>query len=89
MRIIDFEWDEWNSDHILDHDVEMYEAEEVFANRPFIRKVKEEKYIAFGQSNAGRYLTVVFAYRGQSRAYIVTARDSNWKETRHAKNKGK
>ncbi len=89
MRIIDCEWDDWNTDHILDHDVEPYEAEEVFANRPFIRKVKEGKYMAFGQSNSGRYLTVVFAYRGQNRAYVVTARDSNWKEVKYAQNKGK
>lgn len=89
MRIIDCEWDAWNVDHILDHDIEPYEVEEVFANRPFIRKVKEGKYMAFGQNNSGRYLSVVFAYRGQGRAYVVTARDSNWKEVKYAKNKGK
>jgi len=89
LRIIDCEWDDWNTDHILDHDVEPYEVEEVFANRPFIRKVKEGKYMAFGQNNSGRYLTIVFAYRGQGRAHIVTARDSNSKEVKHAKNKGK
>ena len=75
--------------HISDHFVEPYEVEEVFANRPFFRKVKEGKYAAFGQSYAGRYLTVFFAYRGQSRAYPITARDSSWKEMQYAKRKGK
>ncbi len=84
MRIIDCEWDEWNVDHIRDHDVEPYEVKEVFANRPLIRKGREGKYLAYGQSDSGRYLTIVFAYRGQSRAYPITARDSNQKEKRYA-----
>ncbi|MCI0696027.1 BrnT family toxin [candidate division KSB1 bacterium] len=84
MRIIDCEWDEWNVDHIREHDVEPYEVKEVFVNRPLIRKGREGKYLAYGQSDSGRYLTIVFAYRGQSRAYPITARDSNQKEKRYA-----
>ena len=84
MRIIDFEWDEWNVAHIREHDVEPYEVEEVFANRPFLRKAKDGKYMAYGQCDSGRYLTIVFAYRGQGRAYPITARDSNRKEKRYA-----
>jgi hypothetical protein len=89
LRIIDCEWDEWNVSHIRDHFVEPYEVEEVFANRPFYRKVREGKYMAFGQNDSGRYLAIVFAYRGQSRAYPITARDASWKEVNYAKRKGK
>jgi len=89
VRVFDCEWDDWNVAHISEHDVEPYEVEEVFASRPFQRKVKEGKYIAFGQSHAGRFLTVVFAYREQGRAYPITARDSTWKERKYAKAKKK
>ena len=35
MKISDFEWDEWNSQHIeLGHGIEPEEAEEVFAAGP-------------------------------------------------------
>lgn len=87
MRIIDCEWDAWNVQHIREHDVEPYEVKEVLVNRPFIRRGKEGKYLAYGQSDSGRYLTIVFAYRGQGRAYPITARDSNQKEKRYAKTK--
>jgi len=85
LKRIDCEWDDWNSSHILEHDVEPYEVEEIFVNRPIIRKGKEGKYLAYGQSDSGRYLTIVFAYRGQNRAYPITARDSNQNEKRYAK----
>lgn len=84
MRILDCEWDDWNVEHIRDHEVEPYEVKEVFMNRPLIRKGREGKYLAYGQSDSGRYLTVVFAHRVQGRAYPITARDSNWKERRYA-----
>lgn len=68
LKILDCEWDDWNIDHIHDHDVEPYEVKEVFVNRPLIRKGRKGKYLAYGQS----------------RAYPITARDSNWKEKQYA-----
>jgi uncharacterized DUF497 family protein len=37
VKISDFEWDEWNSQHIeLGHGIEPEEAEEVFAAAPIL-----------------------------------------------------
>ncbi|MFH1633619.1 MAG: BrnT family toxin [Chloroflexota bacterium] len=48
------------------HQVEIYEVEEVFANRPKIRFMEkghrpgENVYSALGQTDAGRYLNIFF-----------------------------
>jgi len=89
MRIIDCEWDDWNIDHIQQHGVEPDEVEEALTNRPFFRKAREGKHFAFGQTDSGRYLTVIFAHRGQGRAYPISARDSNEKERSYARSQKK
>lgn len=70
-----FWWDEVNIEHIADHGVEPYEAEEAIDNRPFIVRAGEGKHIAYGQTDAGRYLVVVFALKSEQRVRVVTARD--------------
>jgi len=51
-----FWWDDVNVEHIAEHGVEPYEAEEVIDNRQLLLRAREEKYIAYGQTDAGRYL---------------------------------
>jgi uncharacterized protein len=75
MNLYRFWWDEQNIDHIADHGVEPYEAEYVIANAKLTRKVGQGKYIAYGQTDAGRYLVVIFAPKEQKRLRVVTARD--------------
>jgi uncharacterized protein len=68
------------------HHVEPYEVEEVLANTNqfrFLEKGKrrgEDVYIALGQSDAGRYLTVLFVYKKTREALILSARDMAAKE---------
>lgn len=69
----EFAWDEDNEDHIVRHDVYPDEAEQVFANRPFIRRGKGSVRYALGRDDAGRYLFVVFVVRGD-RVRVITAR---------------
>lgn len=63
------------------HRVEQDEVREVFANRPFFRRVEkghrpgEHVYSAAGQTDAGRYLMVFFVRKEDGRALIVSARD--------------
>jgi uncharacterized protein len=75
MQEYKFWWDDANIDHIADHGVEPFEAEQVLANQPWIRRTREDKYVALGQANNGRFLTVIFARKARSRIRIVTARD--------------
>lgn len=75
MEVRSFWWDEENIEHIADHGVEPYEAEEAIDNAILVRKVALGKYIAFGQTDYGRYLIVVFAPKPNQRLRVVTARD--------------
>jgi uncharacterized DUF497 family protein len=70
------------------HAIEQYEVKEVFSSRPWFRLVEkghrpgENVYTAFGQTWAGRYLTVFFVYKRDRRALIISARDMTHAERR-------
>lgn len=70
------------------HNITTEEVEEVFANKPqykFQEKGNirgEDLYIAYGRTDAGRYLTVFFIYKLSHEALIVTARNMDRKERR-------
>ena len=70
------------------HRVEQEEVEEVFDNRPKFRflekgeRAGEDVYVALGQSNAGRYLAVMFIYKKSKDALILSARTMAPKERR-------
>ena len=53
MHTEGFDWDDKNVAHIARHNVEPEEAEEVFFDKPFIRRSRDGRYIALGQSWAG------------------------------------
>ena len=70
------------------HGVEPYEVEEVFAGHPRVfRGPKghypgEDVYYALGQTEAGRYLFVVFIRKIDGRGLVLSARDMSAKEHR-------
>ena len=79
--------------HIVDklalkHGVETYEVEEALSNKPKIRFVEkgerknEDVYMAAGQTDAGRYLLVIFISKKTKEALILSARDMTGKERR-------
>jgi len=78
---IDFEWDEANEEKLLlRHFVRAEEVEQVFYNRPMVRRQGTE-YVAVGQTDSGRWLKVFFERRSSSvRAY--SARDLTAAEKR-------
>ena len=63
------------------HNVKTTEVEEVLTNRPYFRFVSkgnrpdENVYSAMGQTDAGRYLLVVFILKSDRRALVISARD--------------
>jgi hypothetical protein len=69
-----FWWDQRNIEHIADHGVEPYEAEEVLDDA-FIVRAGRDRYVAYGQSDSGRYLLVVYAKKPGQRIRVITARD--------------
>ena len=68
------------------HHVETYEVEEVLTGEPKFRYVEkgqregENVYMALGQTEAGRYLTVLFIHKRSKEALILSARDMAEKE---------
>ena len=83
-----FEWDAGNSDkNWLRHSVRQVEAEQAMMSRPLtlaadIRHSQQEpRFLALGQTNAGRLLTVVFTVRG-NRIRVISARAMSETEQR-------
>ena len=75
-----FEWDEGNSaKNWLRHEVQQVEAEQALLNTPLVVNVTsthgaaEPRFIALGQTDAGRLLTVVFTVRG-TKVRVISAR---------------
>ncbi|MFO7679589.1 MAG: BrnT family toxin [Chloroflexota bacterium] len=88
MRIIGFIWLEQFVEKLLvKHHVEQYEVEDIFYSQPRIEKTGKGKvqgenlYRAMGQTENGRYLTVIFIYKPlEQKALIISARDMDRKE---------
>ena len=81
-----FQWDKGNSlKNWLKHGVGQGEAEEVFFNEPLLlfedekHSEHEDRVLAFGRTNAGRYLVLVFTIR-QNLIRVISARNMNNKE---------
>ena len=75
-----FEWEEGNSEKNWHrHVVRQVEAEQTLLNRPLLLAVDvkhsqhESRFIALGQTDAQRRLTVVFTVRG-ARVRVISAR---------------
>ena len=89
MCIIDIIW----LPHIVEklawkHQVTPEEIDEVLFSRPLYRKVQkgyvpgEDVYSVLGQTEAGRYLIVIFIYKQTREAIVLSARDMDRKEKR-------
>jgi uncharacterized protein len=72
---VEFHWDAANVGHIAQHGVTPGEIEQVFANDPMIvgaqEHPEEERFLCFGRTNAGRFLTVVYTER-HAKVRVVT-----------------
>jgi hypothetical protein len=82
MKIEKISWDEETIDHISKHSVSPEEVEEALFNEidsPLIMRGKEGRYLAYGKTNGGRLLLVVWASRYR-KTKIITARDMSKKE---------
>ena len=82
MKIQIISWDQETVDHIANHSVLPEEVEQVLFNDydvPVILRGKENKYLAYGETDSGRLLFVVWVSRHR-KTRIVTARDMTKKE---------
>ena len=82
MKIEKISWDKETVDHISNHSVSPEEVEQALFNdldTPLIMRGKEGKYLAYGKTNGGRLLLIVWAVRYR-KTKIITARDMSKKE---------
>ena len=82
MKIERISWDQETVDHISNHSVSPEEVEQALFNdldTPFIMRGKEGRYLAYGKTNGGRLLLIVWAARYR-KTKIITARDMSKKE---------
>src|SRR4030065_881513 len=83
-----FQWDRSNSNkNLLKHNVQNWECEQVFFNKPLLvlenpeHSVAEKRWAAFGKTDSGRLLVVIFTKRANL-LRVISARDMNGKERR-------
>jgi uncharacterized DUF497 family protein len=82
MQFSGFDWDEKNIGHLMPHAVDPDEAEAVIDNSPMILRTEDSKYLAYGQTDEGRYLLVVFVRKTEGIIRVITARDLTSDEKR-------
>ena len=89
-----FQWDRGNIDkNLIEHDVENWECEQVFFNRPLLvlddpkHSAFEERWAAFGKTDTGRILVVIFTKR-KDLIRVISARDMNKRERKFYYEKG-
>ena len=84
MRVYDFIWLPDVVEKLeAKHQVTTDEVEEVFFNQPRFRFMEkgrvqgEDMFSALGQTDAGRYLVVLFIFKPRDIALSISARDMN------------
>jgi hypothetical protein len=89
-----FQWDEGNIDkNLLKHQVQNWECEQIFFNEPLIilddskHSLSEKRWAAFGQTDAGRFLAIIFTKRGKL-LRVISASDMNRKERKFYEKNG-
>ena len=82
----------WKSQYVeklaVKHFVSTTEVEEILFKQPFVRfwekgDVQGDLYLAYGQTDAGRYLVIFFIYKHYGRALPISAREMNDAERRY------
>ncbi len=78
MNLVRFDWDEHNIGKVERHRITPEEAEQVLDNGPLFQYPQqadeEERYLVYGETNAGRMLAVALTVR-EDRIRVITAYD--------------
>ena len=88
--IVQFDWDKGNiAKNWEKHKVHPSECEDIFFNKGTLfvesdskHSIIEQRYSAFGKTDIGRLIAVVFTIRNNNKIRIISARDMNKKEKR-------
>jgi uncharacterized protein len=90
LRIYDVIWKERFAEKIADkHGLTIDEVEEVLFSKPHVRFAEkgcikgEDLYAAYGQTETGRYVFILFVRKRRTAAMPITARDMTKSERRY------
>ena len=94
IHFVGFQWDQGNIDkNLIKHDIENWECEQVFFNRPLLvlddpkYLISEKRWAAFGKTDIDRLLIVIFTKR-DNLIRVISAREMNKKERKFYDEKG-
>ena len=81
----DSRWNEWNVDHIGEHDVSSQEAEYVVNHRraPSPELIGDGKRLVLGQTPSGRMIRVIYIFSPVDVVFVIHSRDLTETEKRH------
>ena len=90
MRLKNIIWmDEFTVKIQVKHNLTIDEVEDALLSRAIFRRASRGKvngenvYVAYGKTNSGRYLFIVFIYKPSMEGLIISARDMTHKEQRY------
>lgn len=85
LKVVGFEWDDANIEHIAQHNVLPSEAEDLFfdtnnvLDKDIEHSISEDRFIIIGKTKEERLLYQIFTKRG-NKIRVISARDINKKE---------
>ena len=82
MRVYELIVEPGREEHIDRHHVSVVEVQEVVFGTPLWIRTRQGRYRLLGQTDAGRYLTVILVPRESGVFSLVTARDASESERR-------
>lgn len=90
MRIYEIIWKDKFVDKLeRKHDITTDEVEQILFTNPHIRRAEkgkikgEDLYVAYGQTEVGRYLVIFFAYKHNRAVLPISARNMTISERRY------
>lgn len=82
MKIKGLIWTSDRIEHVEQHGISVEEVEEVCQTDYWIRRGRRRRYLAYGQTESGRYLLVVLKPESGGKFKVITARDMTDSERR-------
>ena len=78
----EFDWDDENVGHIARHGLEPEDVVEIFTRRHVVLRGRRGRHLAYGRTEAGRHIVVVFERSPGRTIRAITARDMTRNERR-------
>jgi uncharacterized DUF497 family protein len=81
---MEFRWNQWNIEHLVEHGIYAEEAEQVVreAESPYPRRIGEDKLLVWGAGRGGRLLQIIFVMDDDGTVFVIHGRELSDREKR-------